>query len=66
MNIIDIVYMVLGDAAPRLETFVRIFNNVLRSVTWSLFDLKASNLDRWPILNVIFHVMVSIYRLVQI
>ena len=43
------VFMVLGNAASRLQTFVWIFNYVLRSVTWSLFDLKPSNLDRWPI-----------------
>ena len=41
--------MVLGDAASKLESFVWIFNYVLKSITWSLFDQKASNLDRWPI-----------------
>ena len=41
--------MVLGDAASKSEMFVWIFNYVLKSVTWSLFDLKASHLDRWPI-----------------
>ena len=40
--------MVLEYAASELETFVWIFNYVLRSVTLSLFDLRASNLDRWP------------------
>ena len=32
------VYIVLGDATSKLETFVWILNNVLRFVTWSLFD----------------------------
>ena len=41
--------MVLGDAASKLQMFIWIFNNVLKSATWSLFGLKASNLDRWPI-----------------
>ena len=43
--------MVLRDGAPKLETFVWIFNDVLNlnSITWSMIDLKASNVDRWPI-----------------
>ena len=55
--------MVLRDAASKLETFVWTFNYVLKSITRSLFDQKAPNLEN---LNVIFYVMVSSYRLVQI
>ena len=36
--------MVLGDAVTKLETFVWILNHVSRSITWSLFNLKESNL----------------------
>ena len=35
--------MVLGDAASKLET-VRIFNYVLKSVTWSVFDIIHTRL----------------------
>ena len=39
------VYMVLGDAVSTLQTFVWILNHEpSRSITWSLFILKASNL----------------------
>ena len=34
--------MVLGDAVSKLETFVWILNHISRSITWSLFTLKAS------------------------
>ena len=34
--------MALGDAFSKLETFVRILNRISRSITWSLFTLKAS------------------------
>ena len=43
------VYMVLGDALSKLETFVWILNNISRFITWSLFTLKASYLFKWPI-----------------
>ena len=36
--------IVLGDAVSTLQTFVWILNHVSRSITWSLFTLKASNL----------------------
>lgn len=32
--------MVLGDASSKLQTFVWIFNHVLKYATWSLLDLK--------------------------
>ena len=41
--------MVLGDAVSKLETFVWILNQISRSITSSLFTLKASNLVKWPI-----------------
>ena len=46
--------MVFGDAASKLETFVWIFKYVFKSVSSSLFDLRASNLDRCPILTLSF------------
>ena len=36
--------MVLGDAVSTLEVFVWILNHVSRSITYSVFTLKASNL----------------------
>ena len=38
------VYMILGDAVSNLLTFVWILNHISRSITWSLFILKASYL----------------------
>ena len=62
-----VFYLVLGDAASKLETFVWIFNYVFKSVNSSLFDLKASNkLGQMANHNVIFHLIVSINRLVEI
>ena len=49
------VYMVLGDAFSKLETFVWILNRISRSITWSLFILKASYLVKQTNLNMIFH-----------
>ena len=48
MNITEIVKNFkslcgFGNTPLKLETFLWIFNYVLKSVTWSLFDLKASN-----------------------
>ena len=43
--------MVFGDAVSKLETFVRILNHISRSITWSLFTLKASYLAKWSILT---------------
>ena len=41
--------MLLGDAVSKLETFVWILSHISRSITWSLFTLKASYLVRWSI-----------------
>ena len=38
------VYMIWGDAVSKLETFEWILNHISRSITWSLFGLKASYL----------------------
>ena len=46
--------MVLGVAASQLVGFGWIFHYVFNSVTSSLFDLKASNLGRWPISTLSF------------
>ena len=43
--------MVLGDAVSKLETFLWILSHISRSVTWSLFTLKASYLVKWSILT---------------
>ena len=53
--------MILGDAVSKLKTFVRILNHISRSITWSLFILKASYL-----VNMFFHIVVSVYRLAKI
>ena len=51
----------------KLETFVWILNHNSRSITLSLFTLKASYLVKWPFnLNMIFHVVISVYRLIKI
>ena len=61
------VHMVLGDAFSKLETFVWILNSIPRSITWSLFTLEASYLViQMTNLNMIFHVVVPVYRLVEI
>ena len=39
----------LGDPVTKLQTFVWIFNHVLRVTTWSLFNLRAPNLVKQPI-----------------
>ena len=38
-----------GNAVSKWETFVWILNHISRSITWSVFTLKASYLVRWPI-----------------
>ena len=59
--------MVLGDAFLKLETIVWILNRISRSITWSLYTLKASYLVKWPISTWSFMCMVvSAYRLVKI
>ena len=55
--------MILGDAISKLETFVWILNHISRSITWSLFILKGIILGQMTNLNMIFRVVVSVYRL---
>ena len=43
------VYMVLGDAFSKLQTFVWILDRISRSITWSLLTLKTSYFVKWPI-----------------
>ena len=45
----------------KLKTFVWILNHISRSITWSLCILKESYL-----VNMVFHMVVSVYRLVKI
>ena len=61
MNITEIVktYMVLGDAASKLEAFVWIFNCFKFRNLVSVRP-KSIKLGQIPNLNVIFHVMMSI------
>ena len=59
--------MILGDAVSKFKTFVWILNHISRSITWSLFIVKASNLVKWPISTWSFIWWVrSVYRLVKI
>ena len=58
--------MVLGDDVSTLETFVWILNHVSKSITWFLFALKSMKLGQMTNLNVIFHMVGSVYRLVTI
>ena len=41
--------LILRDAVSQLKTFVCIMNHISRSITWSLFILKASYLVKCPI-----------------
>ena len=41
--------MILGDAVSKLERFVWILNRITRSITWSLFIIKAPYFIKWPI-----------------
>ena len=58
--------MVLGDDVSTLETFLWILNHVSKSITWFLFALKSMKLGQMTNLNVIFHMVGSVYRLVTI
>ena len=58
------VYMILGDAVSTLETFVWILNHVSRSITWS--PTKYIKSGQMTSLNVICHLVVSVYQLVKI
>ena len=60
------VYMVCGDAVSTLDTFGWSLNHVSRSITWSLLTPKFIKLGQMTTLNVIFHVVVSDYRLVKL
>ena len=56
--------MILGDAVSKLETFGWSLNHISRSITWS--HPKSIILGQMTNLNMIFHVVVSVYRLVKI
>ena len=58
--------MVLRDPASKLEKFAWIFNFVLNVRILVSVRPKSIKLGQMANLNVLFHVMVSIYRLVQI
>ena len=64
--------MVLGDDVSTLETFVWILNHVSMSITWfssilgSVLFPKSMKLGQMNNLNVIFHMVWPVYRLVTI
>ena len=53
--------MILGDAVSKLKTFVWILNHNLVSV-----HPKSAILSQMTNLNMVFHMVVSVYRLVKI
>ena len=57
--------MILGDTVSKLETFVRILNRISR---YNLVSVHPKNiiLGQMTNLNMVFHVVVSVYRLVKI
>ena len=55
--------MVLGDAVTKLETFVWILKHVFKVHNLVSVEPKRIKLVQTINLNVIFYVMVSIYRL---
>ena len=57
--------MVLGDAVSKLETFVWILSHVSRSNLVSVHP-KSIILGQMISLDTIFHVVVSVYRLIKI
>ena len=57
--------MILGDTVSKLETFVWILNHISKSITWSVRP-KSIILGQMVNLNMIFHVVVSVYRLVKL
>ena len=50
--------MVLEDAVSKSDSFVWTLNHISRSITWSLFTLKASYDQSQH--DLIFHVVVSV------
>ena len=58
--------MVWGDAVSKLKTFVWILSHISRSKTWSLFPPKSIILGQMINLDMIFHVVVSVYRVIKI
>ena len=60
------VNVILGDAVSKLETLIWILNHISRFIAWHLFTLKASYLVKMTNLNMIFHVVVPVYRCVKI
>ena len=58
--------MVLGDAFSKLETFVWILTRISRYHNLASLHLKSIILGQMANLNMIFHVVVSVYRLVKI
>ena len=57
--------MVLGDEVSTLERRLYL-NHVSKSITWFLFALKSMKRGQMTNLNVIFHMVESVYRLVTI
>ena len=58
-----------GGRCLKIRTFAWILNHISEAILWSLFALRASYLvviSQVTNLIMIFHVVVSIYRLVKI
>ena len=58
--------MVLGDAVSKLETFVWILNQIVKVQNFVSIRPKSIKLGQMTILSMIFHVMMSVYRLLKI
>ena len=57
--------MILEDAVSKLQMFVWILNHISRSIGCSVHP-KSIILGQMTNLNMIFHVVVSVYQLVKI
>ena len=57
--------MILGDAVSKLKTFVWILNHISRYNLVSVHP-KSVILGHMTDLNMVFHMVVSVYRLVKI
>ena len=57
--------MILGDAFSKLETFVWIFEPYFKANNMVFVHPKSIILSQMTNLNMIFHVVMSVYRLVK-
>ena len=58
--------MILGDAVSKLKTFVWILNHISRSIINLVYvHPKSVILNQMTNLNMVLHILVSVYRLVK-